>query len=583
MTNKKHLFANKKLHKVCLVNDKNLPGSGYLKIIKAEDQKIFKILRFVNDPFQREDLVQIPEYFHFCEKTEVNIYFLDEETVPMSQQVILEHNMGDQKLVLNKETSKIFTFNGDEIHLYINERLNVFRVLSFFPDFEEPVYISDETNITIVNSPKHLSKEEITLELFNINFEQTSHIQFIFDLPKCLESKAYKSFFPKFDLMEIAEIPELEDDHEFHPVFLQDSALYYVFFADHIHSSKTIDKLVALMKKYQIKLQFFMTFNELHPLYLKLNNYFECSTYFFPPLNLGKIKEVISLYEVDLPATKFVGLSLDDIFEVINSPNMHFELEKILENNWSQFGQVLNPRSFSWNEIIGYEKKIEEIRNYLFIQFKQPEMFKEIGLEAPKGILLYGPSGCGKTLIARTLATENLCTVIEVLSVQLYSKYFGETEERIRRVFSNARLHSPCILIFDEFDSFGIKRSASETADTTGVSMRVLTTFLTELDGIHDLEGVTVIACTSKKDTIDEALLRPGRLDLHIEIDLPDSDTRLALLKNFLADRQCSANLSELVEKTNSLTAGKIKMVVNNAIFNSLLREDTTVRDQDFE
>ena len=582
MTFSKLLFAKKGLHHVCLINEKSLPESGYLKLSKLDEHKIFKIIKFIQDPFQREDVIQVPEYLCFRRNTEVDISLLEEDSVPLAQQATLECLLGDDEFILDDATPKIFTFKEDEIHFYHDGKLNIFRVVCFSPDSEGAICISSETEIIITNPVKSPSKEELAIESFELEFEQKATIQFVFDLPKCLERKAFKTFSPKLDLMQIAEIPELEDDSR-GELILQTATLYYVFFAHHIRLPKSIDKLVNLILKYRLKLQIFMTFNEFHPLYVKLNNSFDCSSYFFPPLSLDKIRKISRLFDVSLPATKFVGLSLDDLIEVLMSPNLENDLERVLENSWSQFGQVLSPREYSWAKIIGYEEKIQVIRNYIFAQYKQPEMFKEIGLKAPRGILLYGPSGCGKTLIARTLASENLCTVIEVRSVQLYSKYFGETEERIRQVFSNARLHSPCILIFDEFDAFGVKRSVSESADTTGVSTRVLTTLLTELDGIHDLEGVTVIACTNRRDTIDEALLRPGRLDVHVEIGLPDARTRMLLLRAFLSPYKCSVDLNILVDKTADQSGGKIKMLINNALFNSLLRESQSIDECDID
>lgn len=182
----------------------------------------------------------------------------------------------------------------------------------------------------------------------------------------------------------------------------------------------------------------------------------------------------------------------------------------------------------TWTEIGGLEQVKQELREAVELPLRTPHAFKKLGITAPRGILLHGPPGCGKTLLAKAVATESEANFIAIRGPELLSKWVGESEEGVRRVFRRARQVAPCIVFFDEIDAMAGTRGHEVG---TKVTERVLNQMLTEIDGIEKMEGVTVIAATNRPDLLDPALLRPGRFDSLIEIPMPDEKARLAIFE----------------------------------------------------
>ncbi|HHW18624.1 MAG TPA: CDC48 family AAA ATPase [Firmicutes bacterium] len=184
------------------------------------------------------------------------------------------------------------------------------------------------------------------------------------------------------------------------------------------------------------------------------------------------------------------------------------------------FAEVPN---VTWEDVGGLESVKQTLKETVEWPLKYPELFLKSGIKPPKGILLYGAPGTGKTLVAKALANESGVNFISVKGPELLSKYVGESERAVREEFRKAKQVSPCILFFDEFDSLVPQRGRSGCSDAVD---RVISQFLTEMDGIEELRGVVVLAATNRPDLIDPAILRPGRLDKRLQFPLPDRKAR---------------------------------------------------------
>jgi transitional endoplasmic reticulum ATPase len=192
-------------------------------------------------------------------------------------------------------------------------------------------------------------------------------------------------------------------------------------------------------------------------------------------------------------------------------------------------------------------------------------VFDELDLTTPKGILLYGPPGTGKTLLAKAVANESESNFISVKGPELLSKWVGESEKGVREVFSKARENAPTIVFFDELDSIAGERG-QQTGDS-GVSERVVSQLLTELDGLETLEDVVVIATTNRPDLIDDALVRPGRLDRHIHVPVPNEEGRQAIFAVHTRDKPLAddVDIDWLAAETEGYVGADIEAVVREA------------------
>ncbi|TPX51318.1 hypothetical protein SeMB42_g01964 [Synchytrium endobioticum] len=182
----------------------------------------------------------------------------------------------------------------------------------------------------------------------------------------------------------------------------------------------------------------------------------------------------------------------------------------------------------TWSDIGALDKVREELRMAVVEPVKHPDLFAKVGISNPMGVLLYGPPGCGKTLLAKAVANESCCNFISVKGPELLNKYVGESERAVRQVFARAQASSPCVVFFDELDALTPARS--NDADSHSAS-RLVNTLLTELDGLHSRRNVYVLAATNRPDMIDPAMLRPGRLDKCLYVDVPLPSERSEILK----------------------------------------------------
>ena len=195
----------------------------------------------------------------------------------------------------------------------------------------------------------------------------------------------------------------------------------------------------------------------------------------------------------------------------------------------------------NWEDVGGLDDLKQKLIEAVDWPISNPKIFKRMGIRPPKGILLYGPPGCGKTLLARAVASETNANFISIKGPELLSKWVGESEKAIREVFRKAKMAAPCIIFFDEFDSIAPSRGR-HTSDS-GVSEKVLSQFLTELDGLEVMKDIVVIAATNRPDILDPALIRPGRIDRLLFVPPPGPDERTEILKIFTKDMPLSSNL----------------------------------------
>jgi len=218
-----------------------------------------------------------------------------------------------------------------------------------------------------------------------------------------------------------------------------------------------------------------------------------------------------------------------------------------------------------WEDVGGLDNIKEELKEAVEWPLKYSEVFKEAHTNPPKGILLYGSPGTGKTLLAKAVANESGVNFISIKGPALISKYVGESERAIREVFKKAKQASPTILFFDEIDAIVPKRSSAST--DSHVTERVLSQFLTELDGIEELKGVLVLAATNRLDLVDLALLRSGRFDLLLELPTPDEKTREEIFKIHTKNKPLAENvdLKNLAKETEGKVGSDIELICRKA------------------
>jgi len=199
-----------------------------------------------------------------------------------------------------------------------------------------------------------------------------------------------------------------------------------------------------------------------------------------------------------------------------------------LQNKSQKKKVEVEDKKITWNDIGGYEDAKKEIKEYIELPLKNRDIAMKYGLKPPKGMLLFGPPGCGKTMMMRALANESKLNFLYVNISDIMSKWYGESEARLRELFNNARKNSPCILFFDEIDTIGVKRE-SHTGDS--VTPRLLSLMLSEIDGLHSEDGVIVVGSTNVPQMLDKALLRAGRFDKLIYIGPPNKEARKQILQ----------------------------------------------------
>lgn len=236
-----------------------------------------------------------------------------------------------------------------------------------------------------------------------------------------------------------------------------------------------------------------------------------------------------------------------------------------------------------WTDIGGLDEVKQHLKEAVEWPMKQPEIFKRLGIKPPKGILMYGPPGCGKTLLARAVATESEANFISIKGPEVFSKWVGESEKAIREVFRKARMAAPAVIFFDEMDSLTPQRGLG--GSDSGVTERVISQLLTEMDGILSLQDIVVIAATNRPNLIDPAVLRPGRFDRLIYVPEPDEKSRLQILKLYTTTMPLSkdVDLNQIAIATKYYSGADLENICREAAMHTLRRDinaaEVTMKD----
>lgn len=268
----------------------------------------------------------------------------------------------------------------------------------------------------------------------------------------------------------------------------------------------------------------------------------------------------------------------DEILETLVVTNKDFE-KAVKTSEPSALREIyVEIPEISWDDIGGLENVKRQIIETLEWPLKYPEKFEQFGIEPPKGILLYGPPGTGKTMLAQAVAHECETSFISIKSTELLLKWVGESEKAMKEIFRKAKQASPAIIFFDEIDAFATARE-SGSAGTRSVAESTLNQMLVEMDGIERLKDVFVVAATNRPDTLDPALIRPGRLDRMIYVGVPDLAGRKSIFEIYLKKTPLAEDviIDDLAEATGGYTGADIEAVCREAVMTAL-RTDMSVR-----
>ncbi len=236
-----------------------------------------------------------------------------------------------------------------------------------------------------------------------------------------------------------------------------------------------------------------------------------------------------------------------------------------------------------WDDVGGLENVKQHLIEAVEWPLKSPEIFTKLGIRPPKGILLYGPPGCGKTLLARAVATESEANFISIKGPEVFSKWVGESEKAIREIFRKARMAAPSVVFLDEIDSITPRRGMGMS--DSGVSERVISQLLTEMDGLVSLQDIVIIAATNRPDMVDSAVLRPGRFDRLIYVPEPDEKGRLQIFKIYTKGMPINkdVDLNQLTIMTKYYGGADIESLCREAAMHALRKDvnsqEVTMKD----
>tara|TARA_B100000886_G_scaffold63830_1_gene39837 strand:+ start:3047 stop:4312 length:1266 start_codon:yes stop_codon:yes gene_type:complete len=258
---------------------------------------------------------------------------------------------------------------------------------------------------------------------------------------------------------------------------------------------------------------------------------------------------------------------------------------EVLHDAWDPMvsgAEMVDKPTINYDSVAGLDEQKQSVREAIELPLNSPELFKKVGVEPPKGILLVGPPGCGKTLLAKAVANHTEATFIRMVGSELAQKYIGEGGRMVRELFSLAKEKAPSIIFLDEIDAIGAKRLDGSTSGDREVQ-RTLMQLLAELDGFDVLENVKIIAATNRPDILDEALLRPGRFDRVIEIPIPDDVGRKAIFQLHIGSMNTKKiSLKPIVDKTTGFSGAEIKATCVEAGMIAIRQSRGHITQEDF-
>ncbi len=250
-------------------------------------------------------------------------------------------------------------------------------------------------------------------------------------------------------------------------------------------------------------------------------------------------------------------------------------------HNVEKFVIVEKPRTL-WNDIGGMQLQIEEIKEVIELPILKPELFEQVGISPPKGILLHGPPGTGKTMLAKAVASSTNSTFIEIVGSELVQKFIGEGAKMVKEIFQLAREKAPSVIFIDELDAIAARRIEVGTSGEREVQ-RTFMQLLAEIDGFKHLGNVKVIGCTNRKDILDPAIMRPGRLERQIRIELPSKEARKEIFQIHMKPMNVAEiDIEKMLDVSDGMSGADIRSVCTEAGYFAIRNSRTKVFNDDF-
>ena len=275
-------------------------------------------------------------------------------------------------------------------------------------------------------------------------------------------------------------------------------------------------------------------------------------------------------------------LDPDDRVAVNNSLSIVKKLEKETDVR-ARVMQVEHSPDVTYADIGGLDDQMQEVRETVEMPLEHPDMFEDVGITPPSGVLLYGPPGTGKTMLAKAVANETDATFIKMAGSELVHKFIGEGAKLVRDLFEVARDNQPAVLFIDEIDAIASKRTDSKTSGDAEVQ-RTMMQLLSEMDGFDERGEVRIIAATNRFDMLDEAILRPGRFDRLIEVPKPETAGREIIFEIHTRNMNLAGDVDfvELAESTPDASGADIKAICTEAGMFAIRDDRTEVTSEDF-